>query len=190
MKTKKRQKFICLKTLKKRWGNKLIEKFYPIADKEVENPYYAKASPMKLYDLSKVERIEKYKRFIKMKEGFDKASKVAKKAVHTKYENSIKYAKEVEISIPSYSRKELEDVAFQHWYDWKYSKTMDDDFEYSGHCSEKDLKRWCVNYLRHECTSYDYNLSHLYGNVGVQDAHDILKDRINNAIFEKYDWLR
>lgn len=183
--------YICFKTLKERWGTKLIEKFYPIADKEVENPHYKYAAPMKLYDFKKVKRIEQYKRFIKMKEEIDKkrssAKKAAKKAVKTKYDKSIKYAMEVEINIPTFSKNELEEKAYRHWYDWKSYRT---DFDETLTCSEQDIERWCVNYLRHECTTYDDDLGNLYGNVGVQEAHDILKDRINNAIYEKYDWLR
>ena len=39
---------------------------YP--DKTVQNPYYRCAAEMKLYNIEKVERIEKYKRFIKFRD--------------------------------------------------------------------------------------------------------------------------
>ena len=69
-------KYICYCTLKSRWGAKLIEKFYPEPDKTLNNPYYKCAAPMKLYDISKVERIETYKRFIKFKAGLKRQKKV------------------------------------------------------------------------------------------------------------------
>ena len=61
-------KYICFTTLKDRWGTKLIDKFFPEPDLLVDNPYYKCSNPMKLYTISKVEKIEKYKRFIKYKE--------------------------------------------------------------------------------------------------------------------------
>lgn len=62
-----KKKYICYSTLVHRWNKKLVERFFNEPTKIVRNPYYACASPMKLYDLDKVERIEKYKRFINYK---------------------------------------------------------------------------------------------------------------------------
>ena len=186
----KKQEYICYTQLKDRWNKKLIDKFYPKPDLEKVNPYYKCASPMKLYSLKKVERIEKYKRFIKMKEELEvkgaKAREGAKKAVETKREKSMNYAKSVKIKIPTMEREKLEKVAYDHWYSWNADRY---DFFYDGNPSEETLKRWCVNYLRHQCTTYDKNLRELYGSVGVQEAHDLLKFRINEAIYKKYPWL-
>lgn len=61
----KKKEYICYSTLVSRWNRKLVEKFFNEPTKVVRNPYYACASPMKLYDLERVKKIENYKRFQK-----------------------------------------------------------------------------------------------------------------------------
>lgn len=58
--------------------------------------------------------------------------------------------------------------------------------------SESDeffLQRICVNYLRHERSEYDYDLDRIFGKAGAEEAREALRDKIYEAIAEKYDWL-
>ena len=52
------------------------------------------------------------------------------------------------------------------------------------------LKRITINYLRHNMTNYHHKLTKLFGQVGKNIAYQILKDKVNNVILEKYDYLR
>ena len=46
-----------------------------------------------------------------------------------------------------------------------------------------------VNYLRHECTEYDYTLCDLYGKTGKHIAYPIIKNRILTEIGKCYPYL-
>ena len=55
-------------------------------------------------------------------------------------------------------------------------------FVYTEGCeTHEHVRRWMVNFLRHGCTAYDAQLDARFGMVGVQDAHDLLQAKINQA---------
>lgn len=63
IKAQKKEKRICLSTLKSRgWTDLLISKFAP-KPMLAPNPHYKRSGDMKLFYLKDIERIEKYKRF-------------------------------------------------------------------------------------------------------------------------------
>ena len=117
-------------------------------------------------------------------------------------EELIMYANGVRINIPTIEKDELirracksynrfhrpiqrpwEDYyAFrERWLYWnEASKDSDKEF----------LKRITINYLRHKCTCYDKELEKFFKKVGKNKAHDVLQERINEAIKQKYEWLR
>lgn len=65
-----------------------------------------------------------------------------------------------------------------------------DDGRFADEGSDREfLKRICINYLRHECTAYEDELDRMSGEVGVREAHDLLQNRINEAIRAKYKEL-
>jgi hypothetical protein len=43
--------------------------------------------------------------------------------------------------------------------------------------------------IRHSYRRYDKELSKLFGKVGKQHGYELLKERINTAIYEKYPFL-
>jgi len=51
------------------------------------------------------------------------------------------------------------------------------------------LARITVNYLRHERTSYDALGAQLFGLVGREEAHDLLRERVLAAIADAYPSL-
>lgn len=180
----KKQEYISCSGIKYRgWTDSMIKKFLPaVPDKEEVNPHYAFAAPMKLYKLKRIEKIEKTPEFINAMEKSKSRKAGAAKAVQTKRQKAISWAETVEIDIPDMEKKDLTKRAIRNyeWYHGTLVLSYDDAF----------LVRICTNYLRHQCTDYDYWLDSKYGTVGVQTAHDILQTRINDAIREKYDWLR
>ena len=58
------RRFITKSTLKNRgWSNGMIDVFYNKPTYSVQNPHYSTASPMKLYSITKVKRIERQQEF-------------------------------------------------------------------------------------------------------------------------------
>lgn len=54
-----KEEYLSRGKLKERgWTDKIIRQFMPLCDKEKKNPYYASASPMRLYLLERVEQFQ------------------------------------------------------------------------------------------------------------------------------------
>ena len=180
--------------LSKRWSLKLIEKYYPMCSKVKVNPHYKCAPPMQLYDISKVKMIESTDDF---KADYEKTAKRKDAALiraRKKRKELVMYANGIKINIPTMPKDKLIRKACNHYNRW-HSFKQECNYEYD-HCmatpssNEEFLKRITINYLRHQCTVYENELDKFYGKVGKQEAHDALKERINEAIKQKYEWLR
>lgn len=180
------KQYLTKTDLVKRWSQSLIDLYYPESTMEKPNPRHKRGAPMQLYDIRKVLRIESTQTF---KDDFEKVYKhklAGKEKARRKREELMSYANGVQIVIPEFEKDKLIKKACDH-YNWRnanayYPATPSSDFIF--------LKRICINYLRHQCTCYDEELRKFYGKVGVKGAHNILQTRINEAIKEKYEWLR
>jgi hypothetical protein len=70
---------------------------------------------------------------------------------------------------------------------WNRNQSMPEwkngtEAEYTDGCEQdQHVQRWMVNYLRHACTAYDAQLDARFGKVGVQEAHEMLQNKINSA---------
>lgn len=176
----------------KRWSQSLIDKYFPICSEEKPNPQYKCGSPMQLYDIAKVRYIESKDAF---KEDLKKVLKrkiAALERAKKKREELMMYANGVQIEIPDLRKEKLIEKACNHYNWWNSLKK----FSFGG-CNratpssdESFLKRITMNYLRHKCTCYEDELEKFRFKVGKQEAHDILQQRINDAIIQKYEWLR
>lgn len=185
-------KFITKSELTKRWSPKLIKDYFPECSQEKTNPYYKSGSPIQLYDVNEVALIESTDAFKADYQKVMKRKSVAIETAQRKREESIKYANEIKINIPTLKKEKLIQRACYHYNLWhRLDYLAYDDYNIATPSSEEDfLKRICINYLRHQCTNYNKELSKFYNKVGVGDFHEILQSRINNAIKQKYEWLR
>lgn len=52
--------------------------------------------------------------------------------------------------------------------------------------NDDTLNRWCVNYIRHQLTTYDNELYNLIGKIGRDDAYENFKKAVLEKIAEKY----
>ena len=145
---------------KRGWTDSKIRKLLGKPDKIEPNPHYKSAAPMRLYDIGRVEQAEKTYWFARRKPDVWR-QKAAAKATQTKIRNITRWAKHVRIecNFPEFS--ELRG---------------DDD-------------RQKVNYLRHECTTYDNTLGFMYGATGQNAAYPIIKSRILAKIAEEFPGL-
>lgn len=200
MKTSKKREWYTSTSLKERgWSDSMIKNILGEPDDYMENPHYKYAAAMKLWTVKRVQNAERRKVF---KEAAAKyaarkngAAEAARKAVETKREKCLNYARTVKIEVPVMSEKTLLDEAVEHYNEWqdykgRYERIIYGDNKTGYFADTEFLNRISVNYLRHECTEYEEQLYELSGKVGIQEAHDILKERINQAIFEVYPDLR
>lgn len=180
----KKINFICVSELKQRgWTDGLIKKFLPKPDETKTNPVIKCAAPMKLYQIKRVERIEKSEKFIKEMEAISIRKSAAKKAVETKTAKTVKWANSVNFNVPTFSKDELEHNAVYQYEQYNDTKVYDRD-------DEDFINRICTNYIRHECTTYDRVLHSLYGLVGRNKAYEIIKEKVNQEIKQKHKWLQ
>ena len=180
----KKKIFFRSSELKQRgWTEGLIKKFLPKPDETKTNPVIKSAAPMKLYKIKRVERIEKSEKFIKEMESISMRKAAARKAVETKTAKIIEWANTVKINVPTFSKDKLERNAIYHYQ--QYHDTI-----ICGPIDEDFINRISTNYIRHECTKYDRILDSLYGSVGKQKAYDIIKEKINQEIRKKHNWIQ
>ena len=161
------------------WTEGLIKKFLPKPDETKTNPIVKSAAPMKLYKITRVERIEKSEKFIQEMESISKRKIVARRAIETKTAKTIEWANSVSFNVPTFSKDKLEHNAVYQYEQYNDTKVYDRD-------DEDFINRICTNYLRHECTTYDRVLNSLYGLVGRQKAYEIIKEKVNQEIKQKH----
>lgn len=188
--------YVTTSALKERgWTDGLIKKFLGEPDDTKPNPHYRSAAPMKLYDMKRVEKTERSAKFKAEKEKSATRKQSAAKAVETKREKALTFAREVKINVPTMDYDKLMKKAcwsYNEWHQYDRDGYYNIDFEPADpKQSDHDfLARIATNYLRHKCTSYEQQLHKLYGKTGVQDAHDILQQRINDEICRVYPQLK
>lgn len=183
---------------RKDWTEKAIKTFLPQHDKEVKNPKYKSAAPSKLYELEKVEAVENSEGFKSFAVKNHKRILGAIQAVSTKYENIMDYVNNIVIEVLLVDKSVLVKKSIEHYNsiqsDWHYNRggyrKQCDPKTASINSDDSFLRRITINYLRHQLTNYENELSRIYGKVGNDDAYTILKERINQAILDKYEWLK
>jgi hypothetical protein len=104
----KKPEYLSTPKLKERgWTDGMIRKFLGEPDAMRPNPHYKCAAPMKLYELKRVERTERSKKYQAEKEASAQRRQSAAKGVTTKREKSIQFASTVEINVPLMDYNEL-----------------------------------------------------------------------------------
>ena len=166
--------------------DKLIKELLP-EPKLVTNPHYKSAAPMKLWEISDVEEAMKNPVFQESLKKREKYKASAEKAVATKKaklkEKTDRFLESIQIEqmdLDVLRKAAIE--AKQGWYNYKFSIHCDGEPQSAYDADEGTVIRWMVNYVRHEMTSYDAQLYHMKGKVGIHDMygeiHDVILDKI------------
>lgn len=71
----------------------------------------------------------------------------------------------------------------------KYNSGLDDFFCNIVESNEETMKRWMVNHIRHQLTSYDEWVDKLYNKIGKAQGYIILKNKVLSKISEIYPEL-
>ena len=178
-------KYITKTELKKRgFTDSIIKKLNITYDKEKINPMYKSASTMKLYDLSKIESIEKTETFKELLKKSEKRKKSSKKAVQTKLDKNLEYINSMTITFKkTIPYKTLRDKAIDNYNNWNYGRPSvvngNRDFNTIINYDDSRIDRIIINYVRHYRSNYEDILDEIKGKVGKGDLYKSLKDKIN-----------
>ena len=180
------------------WTKRLIAKYLPEPAKTVPNPHYKSGPPMKLYYAGDVERImesEEFQEELAQESTRSKAAKAAaKKGVATKKSKLMAEVREKikEIKVTPVEDSELVDdtlAAKQSWYNYNASmreRYSYDDYRDAYSADAGTVRRWVVNYIRHNLTEYDENLYDMAGKVGCHEAYHVYRDAVLDVIASVY----
>lgn len=195
MPTKKKEEYITATGLieKRGWTKTMVNKLTSKLDtKIVDNPHYKCAAPMTLYQLKDIKRIEKTKEFKELKEKADKRKLIAKKTVETKFMNTLEFTNSFSVTVERIDIDDLRDNTLankQFWYDMNYNPfKFDINDAYSA--PEDVVKRWMVNFIRHNLTNYDEELEKLYGKTGKHIGYMHYKEKLANEMKKVYPELK
>lgn len=190
----KRDNYLNKTELKSRgWTESSIDKFLGVEDTTRNNPFYRSAAPIKLYLKERVEQLEDTEQF---KIWFEKSGirkQAAKNAADVKRKSLLEEAKTWKVKLKSIPLKKLYELAVDSHNDWS---CFTDNFDNVTSVSEllkenpETLNRLAVNYLRHECSSYEHRLDNNRGKVGVDEAYYIIKTKVLQQIAKQYPQLK
>ena len=200
---KDKPQFITFSGLKEKrfWTDKMIQNMLGDPDKTATNPHYASGPKMKLYDIKRVCAIEATLDTEKMRADRMRRSMAAMRGQKTKYQNTLQKAQTCDLEFDF--NAPLKQIRKQAKINNDEIRAYYED-EYNAYCERcylrgetpqpryiptypKDVPpedRWAINYLRHECTNYDYTLNYFGSHV-----RDILWQRIHDKIVTKYPEL-
>lgn len=171
----------------------MINIFMPSPDLTKPNPRYKCASPMLLFDIGRIEKIERTEKFKLEMEKAKRRKVSAKKAVETKLENMRKWLDSVQIEVPTYNRGKLINRACRHYNEMQEERELmgmsTSGMEAKTNSDPKFIERICVNYLRHCSTKYEEYLDDISGSVGFSDGYDEIRRKIFIKIAENNPWL-
>lgn len=171
------------------WTDKGISQFLPSWDKEAPNPYYRKASPMKLYLLVRVEAVEQTEPFKTFQQASLTRKSGAAKAVNTKKAMLMTELNSWKIVVKSKPLENVQKSAIREYNNHQASLERDDGYFATPDSNKDFLDRITVNHLRHGLSNYEKRLDALFGKVGTHQAYPILHKKVMEAIASKYPEL-
>lgn len=155
----------------------------------VINPHYRSGPKMKLWDVTVVESAMKTESFLAAMEKRNNRRESAKKAVRTKTSKLQlqvdEFIKSVKISrIPLERLRSAAIRDKQKWYDLNgiYDKFAED-------ADDSTVKRWMVNYIRHNMVEYDHEIDDMKGKTGKSSLYFELHNGVLHRISEMYPEL-
>jgi len=175
------------------WTDNLFKIFLRSPDLVKPNPNHRSGPPMQLFNLERIEAIEKTEEFKAQREITAKRKEAAERAVETKWEMMQQYLDAIEIRIPILDRAELIERACEHYNDMQDWRAVEgrstSGLKATDDSDPKFLERICVNYLRHCLTNYEDHLDEMSGKVGFSQGYREVRCRIFSEISKSYEWL-
>jgi hypothetical protein len=166
------------------WTDKLIKKYYPVADKKKANPHYRNASPMKLYKIQSIKEIENTAEFIQDMERSYTRKQGGIRATRTKELRTTEIINDINFLIKVIPFEDLLIKAVE-----KYSSGGRNVIDL-WNVDKEFFKKISRYYVRNELTDYDWHLDKLYRIVGKEKAYARLEDKLMDRIIEVYPELK
>jgi hypothetical protein len=154
------------------------------------NPHYRSGPPCPLWRPEDVERLR-----LEAGAWLERAaarSAAAKKAADMKRERTMKKAKALirkHLRVPAIPLDKLAALAAKHKRLLDFGRDAPTPVFRPWDEDDPFRDRVCVNFLRHECTNYDYVLSLLEGRVGKREARLLLFEAFVDQVCELYPVL-
>jgi len=175
------------------WTEAAITEFLGLPDSTIPNPRSRRAAPICLYDTVRVEEVEASDEWKAWKVESAVRSARAKATAERRREQLLQSLADWQPSFPVGDNTTLDDVieaACVSYNERLSSRDWDDHRSYaSPRSDERFLRRITVNYLRHNVSDYDAMLDSLHGKVGINDAVDLVRERVYAAIAERFPEL-
>ena len=178
------------------WSKAMVGEFLGEPDRTAPNPNYRSASPMRLYDLKRIEQAEATPEFALRQARYEVKKKAALERSSAKRERLIAGVREIEIQyyFPM-TVEEARENGLNAWADWEDEKNSrrgnfeGPAFRTPEFYAPEDIDRWAVNWLRHEQSGYEAILNGIRGLVGRKLADPIIKNRVLHHISETFPEL-
>jgi len=174
------------------WTETAITEFLGQPDTNSPNRMSRGAAPICLYDTVRVEEVEQSEEYQiwAAKSAVRKAR--SKASAERSRERLLESLESWQPSFPVGDNTTLDDViaAACDSYNERlllFPRGRDDErSDASPRSDEKFLRRITVNYLRHNVSDYEAMLKSLHGKVGINDAVDLVRERVYDAIADRF----
>lgn len=181
-------------SLKQRgWTDAGIKRFLGDPDATRPNPKYRQAAPTLLYRLARVEAAEGTPEYLAWKAKSEQRQDAAYSAVASRRAKLLAVVEQWKPEIPVLPADTLRHRAVENYNQHQQERALNShrgrEQFWSRATPDSDegfLARITVNYIRHVLTKYDRLLSDLRGKVGVEDAKELVREQVYDAIREAY----
>ena len=183
------QTYFVKSELKQRgWTDGLVKRLLGNPDQQKRNPFYPSKSPMRLYEMRRVERAEGTTEFIEAQKSLGRRRQSARRAVETKLAKLRTKIAGITFHVPRMERGVLEAKACEHYND-RAMERGNFDLRADQGCGRVFLDRITVNFVRHCMTKYDGVLDRLAGTVGIDEEYEAIRERVLDCIAQAYPRL-
>lgn len=157
----------------------------------IKNPHYRTGPPARLVRRADIEaNVSSMKRTDLEVSAMERRRDTANRVAEVKRERIRLWVDRLVVKIRHFeSRDALTAQAVGH-YNRLWAERGDYDKTAAVDADPQFLRRITLNFLRHECTHYEDLLAKTFGNVGAEWARESIRQRVNDAILEKYPFLR
>lgn len=167
------------------WNDKMIKKLLPSPEEIRKSSGKIKYYLWKIDDVIQAETTDEFK---SMKASYDSNREISMKAVRTKKEA---LSKEIDAAISNITVKyvpydNLRKITIKSKQEWYYSNG---DYDIIGDVDDATMKRWMINYIRHNLTTYDSVLFGARGKTGISDEYIRYRNAVMDKIKEVYPEL-
>jgi hypothetical protein len=169
--------------LKRNWTNSLISEYIKYPDVVLRNEKVKMGKEGHLYSFCRVRKLETIPELAQKLRSNEAAGFRTEESNQTSIAVIIK---NIDFNIKIIPLDKLVSLAISHYNKIRAYETS----PASILCSPDKLERICMNYLRHECSSYEEQFTLIFDIRDYSLACSLLKERVNNEIRQLYPDLK